>query len=588
MNAIISSVLMLVAGLAFFLYGMHIMSESLEKMAGGKLEALLQKTAANPFLGVFLGAIITIAMQSSSACTVMLVGLVNSGLMGFAQTVYVIYGANIGTTLTAWILSLAGLENSPILQILKPANLAAIAALIGILLVMVSKKNTRRTVGVVLLGFALLMYGMSMMSDAVKPLTQLEGFDRALAYMENPIVGLLVAMLFTAVIQSSAGSIGILQALSMSGVVMSYKMVIPMVMGLNIGTCITSMIACIGANTNAKRVAGIHVAANFIGSIVFLPLYLILNATIQFPFSTMQAEPWGIAVVHSVFNILLTLLLLPLTKLLVRLMDLLIRDKKGAEAVEEPEFKLDENLLRRSPSVAISICSEQTVRMSSLAHDTLFSTFSVLYKYDPDVADHILVQEGKLDKMEDELGTYLVPIGSQALSSADSRLVASMLQNIGDFERLGDHAVNLLKVSQEMHEKKISFSERAKGELQVLMNATTEILNLTEQAFRERNLQLAARVEPLEQVIDNLIARIRSNHINRLCAGDCTIEMGFVLADLLNNFERISDHCSNIAVAIIELTHDSFDTHRYLNDIKTGNNEEFTRIYGEYVAQFAL
>ncbi len=580
------SVLGLIGGLVFFLYGMHIMSESLEKMAGGKLEVLLKKATANPFISVFLGAAITIAMQSSSASTVMLVGLVNSGLMNFAQTVYVIYGANIGTTLTAWILSLSGIEGENFfLQMLKPINFSPILALIGIGMLMMSKNNRRRTVGTVFIGFALLMYGMDMMSDAVSPLAQMEGFDTLLAYFKNPIVGLLVAMLFTAVIQSSAAAIGILQALSLTGG-MSYTMVIPMVMGLNIGTCITSMLAALGTNTNAKRVAGIHVAANIIGTVVFLPLYLILNAIFQFPFAGMNASPWGIALIHSVFNILLTLLLMPFTKLLVKLITVVIKDKKG-KCEEEPEFMLSE-LLLRSPSVAIAECSAQTVKMCTMAHDTILQTFSVLYQYDADTADEILKQEDKLDHMEDVLGTYLVPIGSQALSSEDGRLVASMLQNIGDFERLGDHAVNLLKVSEEMHEKQISFSDQAKEELQILMKATEEILSLTERAFRERDLAVAARVEPLEQVIDNLIAHIRTSHINRLCAGDCTIELGFVLADLLTNFERISDHCSNIAVAVIELTHDCFDTHRYLNDIKTGNNEEFTRVYNEYVNQFAI
>ncbi len=584
------SVITLIAGLVFFLFGMSTMSASLEKMAGGKMESLLKKVTSKPILGLGLGAVITMVIQSSSATTVILVGLVNSGLMQVAQTVPVIFGANIGTTFTAWILSLSGIESSNVLiQMLKPINFSPILALLGTIAIMFSKSDRKRSIGTVAIGFALLMYGMELMSDAVQPLAEMEGFETVVAQLNNPLVGLLVAVAFTAVIQSSSAATGILQAVSLTGV-LSIHAAIPMIMGINIGTCVTALIAAIGANVNARRVAGIHFSSKVIGAIVFLPLYCILQGVFQWAFVDAAIDPVGIAIVHSVYNIGLTILLLPFSKLLIKFITFFVRGKKAVEknkAEVAIPFMLDERLLR-SPSIAISECSEQTVRMSTMAHATLYTTFTILYHYDEKIAAQILEQEDWLDKMEDRLGTYLVPIGSQALSSADSRRVASMLHSIGDFERLGDHAVNLLKVSEEMHKKNISFSETARRELNVLMSATTEILNITERAFREKNPALAASVEPLEQVIDNLISRIRANHISRLCSGDCTIELGFVLSDMLNNFERISDHCSNIAVALIELEHNSFDTHRYLNDVKTGNNEDFKRLYTEYDQKYAI
>ena len=584
------SFITLIAGLVFFLFGMSTMSASLEKMAGGKMESLLKKVTSKPILGLGLGTVITMVIQSSSATTVILVGLVNSGLMQVSQTVPVIFGANIGTTITAWLLSLAGIESSNVLvQMLKPINFSPILALLGTIAIMFSKSDRKRSIGTVAIGFSLLMYGMELMSDAVEPLAEMEGFEAIVEQLNNPLIALIVAFAFTAVIQSSSAATGILQAVSMTGV-LSIHAAIPMIMGINIGTCVTSLIAAIGANVNARRVAGIHFSAKVIGAIVFLPLYCVLQGIFQWTFVDASINPVGIAIIHSVYNIGLTLLLMPFAKLLVKLATFLVRDKKekgkGKPEADAP-FMLDERLLR-SPSIAISECAEQTVRMSTMAHATLYTAFTILYHYDEKIASQILEQEDWLDKMEDKLGTYLVPIGSQALSDADSRRVASMLHNIGDFERLGDHAVNLLKVSQEMYEKKISFSEQARRELDVLMSATTEILNMTERAFREKSPTLAVCVEPLEQVIDNLIARIRANHINRLCAGDCTIELGFVLSDMLNNFERISDHCSNIAVAIIEIEHNSFDTHRYLNDVKTGNNDEFKRLYTEYNQKFAI
>ena len=580
------STLSFVGGLAFFLFGMHIMSGSLGKMAGGKLEHLLKKVTANPFLSMLLGAAITIAMQSSSATTVMLVGLVNSGIMSFSQTVSVILGANVGTTVTAWILSLSGIQSDSIwVQLLKPVYFSPPVALIGIVLVLFSKSDRKRTLGTVFVGFALLMYGMTLMSDTMSPLASMPGFSDLLGKLANPLLGLLVALLFTALVQSSAASIGVLQALSLSGS-LPVGMVIPMIMGLNIGTCITALLSCIGANTNAKRVAFIHLSVKVLGAAFCLPLFFLLKWLGVLPFLDTVATPWGIALVHTVYNLLLTILFLPLSKLLVNLSTLLVRDGKAGNEPATASFTLDERLLR-VPSVAIAECQNKTVEMCTLACDTLLRSFRMLFAYDESEANEILSCEDRLDLMEDKLGTYLVPLAARNLSAADSRAVSRMLHTIGDFERLGDHAVNLLKTSREMDQKKITFSPNATAELQTLLQATEEILRLTEEAYRNNDPVLCGRVEPLEQVIDKLIATVKDNHINRLVSGNCTLEHGFVLSDILTNLERVSDHCSNVAVAVIELGHDTFETHRYLNGVKYGN-AAFDELFAEYDGKYQL
>ncbi len=577
------SILSLTGGLAFFLFGMHTMSSSLGKMAGGRLENLLKKVTANPLLSLLLGIAITVAMQSSSATTVMLVGLVGSGIMQFSQTIYVILGANIGTTLTAWILSLSGIEaSSAWIQMLKPVNFSPVVALIGILLLMFAKADRKRIVGAVLVGFGLLMYGMAMMSAAVSPLAEWSGFPTMLRWMSNPVIGLLLALIFTAVVQSSAASIGVLQALSLTGG-LNAGMVIPMIMGLNIGTCATSLISCIGTNTGAKRVALTHLSIKLIGTLIFLPLFLILEGLGWLPFSEVAITPWGIALIHTVYNLFLTVLFLPLSKPLVHMIERLLKEKRSAK---ETVFVLDERLLR-VPSVAIAECRNKTVEMCVLAHENLLRAFSILFAHDEKIAAGILAGEDRIDLLEDQLGSYLVPLGSKSTSAEDSRTVLQMLHCIGDFERLGDHAVNLLKVSREIAEKKILFSASAQAELETVIRATTEILDMTKEAYRNREIAVAARVEPLEQVIDHLIAAVKDHHINRLVAGDCTIELGFVLSDILTNLERVSDHCSNIAVALIELGHDSFETHRYLNNIKYGN-EDFDREVAAYDQKYRI
>lgn len=577
------SVLSLFGGLAFFLFGMHSMSSSLEKMAGGKLEHLLKKVTSNPILSLLLGIAITIAMQSSSATTVMLVGLVGSGIMQFSQTIYVILGANIGTTMTAWILSLSGINSSSVfVQMLKPVNFSPVVALIGILLLMFSKSDRKRIVGNVMVGFGLLMYGMAMMSNAVSPLAEWSGFPTMIHWLANPIVGLLLALVFTAVVQSSAASIGVLQALSLTGS-LNAGMMIPIVMGLNIGTCATSLISCIGTNTGAKRVAMTHLSIKVFGTLLCLPIFLIANSLGWLPFADTVITPWGIALIHTIYNLLLTLIFLPLSKPLAKLIERLLKEKTDAK--KEP-FVLDERLLR-VPSVAIAECRNKTVEMCSLARQTLLLSFSNLFSHSPKSDAEILENEEMLDLLEDKLGSYLVPLGAKSASEKDSRTISQMLHCIGDFERLGDHAVNLLKVAREIAEKQISFSEDAQKEIRTLMSATEEILNITNAAYCNSDLASASRVEPLEQVIDHLVATVKDHHINRLVAGDCTIELGFVLSDILTNLERISDHCSNIAVALIELGHNSFETHRYLNGIKY-ENEDFDKSVALYAEKYTV
>ena len=577
------SVLSLMGGLAFFLFGMHSMSSSLEKMAGGKLENLLKRVTSNPLLSLLLGIAITVAMQSSSATTVMLVGLVGSGIMQFSQTIYVILGANVGTTLTAWILSLSGIEASSVwIQMLKPVHFSPVVALVGILLLMFAKSDRKRIIGNVLVGFGLLMYGMAMMSSAVSPLAEWSGFPTMLKWLQNPVSGLLLALAFTAVVQSSAAAIGVLQALSLTGS-MTAGMMIPMIMGLNIGTCATSLISCIGTNTGAKRVAFTHLFIKTLGAAICLPLFLVLDGSGLLPFSSSVITPWGIALIHTVYNLILTAIFLPLSKPLTRLVERLLKEKRPAK---EEVFVLDERLLR-TPSVAIAECRNKTAEMCALARENLLRSFSILFDHDEKTASAILAGEDRLDTLEDKLGSYLVPLGSKSTSAQDSRTVSQMLHCIGDFERLGDHAVNLLKVSREIADKKILFSAEAQTELNTVIRAATEILDMTEEAYRTGDLAIANRVEPLEQVIDGLIATVKDHHVNRLVAGDCTIELGFVLSDILTNLERVSDHCSNVAVALIELGHDSFETHLYLNNVKYGN-EDFDREVAAYAEKYTI
>lgn len=584
----IFSVITLIGGLAFFLFGMNVMSGSLEKMAGGKLELLLKKMTANPIISLVMGAVITIAIQSSSATTVMMVGLVNSGIMDFAQTLHIIFGANIGTTLTSWILSLSGIESDAVwMQMLKPENFAPLFAMVGIVMTMVCKSDKKRSIGTVLVGFAVLIFGMNLMGEAVSPLADSPAFAQLMTKFNQPLIGLAVGTVVTGIIQSSAASVGMLQALSLTGSI-SYAMAIPIIMGQNIGTCVTAMISSIGTNTQAKRVAVMHISVNVLGTLIWLPLLTLTNVIFHFAFMDWAVSPVTIAMLHSVFNILTTLVLMPFSKYLLKLAVWVVKEKGTAVPGEELDAVpfLDERLLS-TPSVAIQECNSQTCKMLELARENIRLAVQQFSHYSDSDQLLVLQTEEEIDAFEDRLSTYLVKLSAQALSQNDSHVISKMLHAIGDFERLGDHAVNLNKVAKEIHDKGLSFTQEAQAELNTLLQAIDEILTMTVTAYERNDTDLAARVEPLEEVIDQLIAKMKDQHIRRLQQGACTIEKGFIFSDILNNCERISDHCSNIAVAVIEVEHDSFDAHRYLQGVKYGNHE-FNLIFQEYAAKYAM
>ena len=575
------SLFTLLGGLAFFLYGMHVMSAGLEKMVGGKLERVLKSMTSSKWKGLALGAVITIAIQSSSAMTVMLVGLVNSGIMQLSQTVGVIMGSNVGTTLTAWILSAAGIESSSFfLRLLKPESFSPIVALIGVLLIMSSKEGKKRDVGTILVGFSVLMTGMSFMSQSVSPLADMPIFQDILVMFQNPIAGILLGAVVTGVIQSSAASVGILQSLSMTGSI-TYGMALPIIMGQNIGTCVTSLLSSIGTNKNAKRVTAVHVYFNVLGTVICLSGFYLLNAFVHFDFIDSPINALGIAVVHSLFNLLTTLILLPFSKQLEKLAKITIREQSTKEEL------LDERLLL-SPVLAIAECRNLSIHMAKAARDSMANAISILSKFDQKVADSITQQEEEIDLYEDKLGTFLVRLSSKDLSPKDSHDVSQLLHAIGDFERIGDHAVNILRVANEIHDKDIQFSDKAQEELQVITRAILTILNLTVEAFEENDPVIAAKVEPLEQVIDGLKLELKNRHIRRLQEGRCTIELGFVLTDLLTNYERVSDHCSNIAVTVIQIKDSSLDTHGYLNEVKNTGNPAFTQAFETYSLEYLL
>ena len=576
----IFSIFTLLGGLAFFLYGMTVMSNGLETISGGGLERIMKKVTANDFLGFFLGAGITVAIQSSSAFTVMLVGLVNSGLLNFANTFGLIMGSNVGTTLTAWLLSLAGLEGKWYIEILNPSNFAPLLAFIGIAMQMFSKSEKKHNLGNIFIGFTVLIIGMDLMSDSMLSFRTLPGFDSFLATLKSPIVALLISTVFTGVIQSSAATIGIVQALALSGGI-TWEMAIPLVLGANIGTCVTALIGSIGTNKAAKRVVVMHFSVNVFGSIFCMILMYILRA---FGVGILAAPiaMVGVAIVHTLFNAINTVLLIPVKKLLVKFCEVVVPDREE----EEHTLVLDERLLT-VPAVAVGTAFDHTVEMSALAIESIEKSLPLIAKFDEAVAEEIKELENRIDKYEDKLGTFMVKLSKEEISDVDTNQVTKMLHTINDFERIGDHACNMVKVAKEMCDKNIAFSQEATKELSVLTDALNEILALTKEAFAKTDVDIAFKIEPLEQVIDKLIYDIKANHITRLQSGNCTIELGFVLHDLLTNYERVSDHCSNVAVAIIETAHGSFQTHEYLRDVKR-TNEEFKKDYEEYLAKFAI
>ena len=579
----IFSFLMLFGGLAFFLFGMHLMSSGLEKLSGSKLEVVLKKMTSNPFKSLALGAGITIAIQSSSAVTVMLVGLVNSGIMDIGQTIGIIMGSNIGTTLTAWILSLAGIESdSIVLNLLKPKNFSPVIALVGIMLLMMSKKQRRKDVGVIMLGFSVLMYGMELMSSSVAPLADSPAFAGLLTAFRNPLLGIAVGAVFTGIIQSSAASVGILQALALTGSI-TYGMAIPIIMGQNIGTCVTALISSIGVSRNAKRVAIIHISFNIIGTIVCYTLFFIITSLFSLSFVDLPISAAGIALCHSVFNITTTAILLPFTRALERLSRILVPDTKQ----EEKEVLIDERLLR-SPSFAIAECQNLTFAMAKTSEQIIHTALSLFENWNDETSHTVSDLEDMLDHYEDEIGSFLVQLSSKTLSDEDSRTVSKLLHSIGDFERIGDHAVNIQDSAREMFEKEILFSPAAAEELGIITSALSEILSLAVHAFTEDDTELASQVEPLEEVIDDLVESARMRHIARLKRGECTIELGFVFTDILTNIERVSDQCSNIAVCVIEIRKNAFDTHSYLHDVKASPSSEFSECFEQYHKKYML
>ncbi len=578
----IFNIFSLLGGLALFLFGMDIMGKALEKQAGGQLQKLLSTLTDSPLKGFLLGLVVTAIIQSSSATTVMVVGFVNSGIMQLHQAIGIIMGSNVGTTVTSWLLSLAGLEgDSLFIQLLKPTSFSPLLAFIGILLYM-CKSEKKKGIGTILIGFAVLMTGMTAMSDAVKPLQNEEWFTSLFVRFSNPLLGVLVGALVTGIIQSSSASVGILQALSATGVI-TWGSAIPIIMGQNIGTCVTALISSVGANKNARRTAMVHLYFNIIGVGIFLVLFYGLNAVIQFSFVGETIEAWGIAVVHSVFNITATAILLPFANALEKLAIATIPDDP-AQGTENFAL-LDERLLN-TPAIAVERARAAAAEMAELSRKGVVQAMSLTHTWNPELAQKIQEAEEQVDRYEDALGTYLVKLSTRDLSHADSQSINTLLHTISDFERISDHSVGLVRSAEEIHTKNVQFSKDACDELTVLEGAVQDTLARAAEAFRTNDLHLASKVEPLEQVVDELVRAIKARHIARLQSGNCSIEYGFILEDLLTNYERICDHCSNTAVAQLEVAQDSFDTHAYLNDLRNGNNtaesEEFQRRLERY------
>lgn len=573
----------LMGGLALFLFGMHLMGASLEKTAGNRLKKILEQLTRSPLKGVLLGAGVTAIVQSSSATTVMVVGFVNSGIMQLRQAIAVVLGANVGTTVTAWFLSLTGIKSSGFLMMmLKPANFSPIVAFVGI--IMLLGPSRRKDTAGILLGFAVLMFGMEYMSDAVKGLANQPGFTQMLTLLSNPIFSVIMGAVVTAMIQSSSASVGILQALANAGG-LNYGAAIPIIMGQNIGTCVTAIISAIGANRNAKRVAAVHLYFNLIGTAVFLIVYYVLDGIIGFHFTTLPINAFGIAVVHTAFNVLSTLMMFPFMGMLQWLAEKTIRDDHKAESFEI----LDARLLN-TPSIAIEQSRKLTAKMALMAREAFFAGDSLLDHFDYKVMAEVKQTEDEIDLYEDRLGSFLVQVSSRSMSVADSREVSKLLHLIGDLERISDHAVNVAEVAEEIHVKKLVFSEAAQKDTKVMRAAVREIVDLAVRSFVDNDLNLAERVEPLEEVVDLLRTDVKAGHVKRLQTGECTIELGFALSDLLTNLERSSDHCSNIAASVIEIErHGSVDAHEYLKTLRDGvSGERFRRMYEEYLGKYEL
>ena len=582
------NVLTMIGGLAMFLYGMDAMGDGLSKLSGGKLESILGKLTSNRLMAVLLGAGVTAVIQSSSATTVMVVGFVNSGIMKLSQAVGIIMGANIGTTMTSWLLSLVEVEGSGfIMKMLKPTSFSPILALIGIIMIMTAKDtNKKKDIGNILVGFAILMFGMDTMSGAVKPLANVPEFTNILTMFTNPILGVIAGAVLTAIIQSSSASVGILQALCATGAV-NFGSALPIIMGQNIGTCITAVMSGMGASKNAKRASMIHLYFNLIGTVVFLVVFYVVNAFVHFEFLNGPASATGIAVVHSVFNIVCSVCWFPFANLLVKLAELTIRDKADEVEVKSEFAILDERFLEQ-PAFAMELCRKEATKMAEIAKEAIYLALDNIGNYKEEDFVRVREMEMEVDKYEDALGSYLVKLNNKDLSPRDSRSVSVILHCINDFERISDHAVNIMESAKEMHDKKLEFSANAMKEFEVYVTAVHKIVHMAVNAYINNDIENAKVVEPLEQVINALNAEMKQRHIRRLRKGKCTIELGWVLQDFLTNIERVSDHCSNIAICMIEVKEDEFDTHSYLETLKENNFEWYKNAVYAYKDQFAL
>lgn len=587
----IFNVLSMIGGLALFLYGMNVMGNGLSKMEGGRLEALLEKLTTKRILAVLLGAGVTAVIQSSSATTVMVVGFVNSGIMKLSQAAGIIMGANVGTTITSWMLSLTGIEGDALwIKLLKPSSFSPVIAAIGIILIMVGKSGSKKKdIGGILLGFAILMFGMETMSSSVAGLASNPSFTSLMTAFANPILGMVVGAVLTAVIQSSSASVGILQALCVTGAV-NYSVAIPIIMGQNIGTCVTSIISSIGASKNAKRAAMVHLYFNLIGTIIFMVVFFGLNTFIHFEFLENAANPAGIAVIHSLFNIGATIILFPFTDKLVKLAEITIPDRKGDGAGSNKTKRgvaIDERFLDR-PAFAIAQCKSKAREMAEHTKRAISLSLEVLLSYDEDKANEVIKLEKLVDKYEDALGTYLVKLSSKTLSTADSHSMSIILHSISDYERISDHAMDIVKSAEEINSKGLAFTPHARQEIETLCRAVNDICNMTVECFGNDDIDKATHVEPLEEVIDTLTRRIKENHINRLRKGKCTIEMGFILEDILTGIERVSDHFSNIAVEMITIVGNDYNTHGYFKNFSIEERQSFDAEYDRLLEEYSI
>lgn len=571
----------LFGGLAMFLYGMNVMGSGLEKLGGGKFEQILEKLTSNPIKGVVLGAAVTAVIQSSSATTVMVVGFVNSGIMKLGQAIGIIMGANIGTTVTSWILSLSGIQGDSFwIQLCKPANFTPVLALIGIVFTMAAKSDSKKNIGNILLGFAVLMFGMETMSAAVEPLKDVEAFTNILTMFQNPILGVLAGAVLTAVIQSSSASVGILQALSSTGKI-TFGAAIPIIMGQNIGTCVTALISCIGASKNAKRAAMVHLYFNIIGTVLFLVLFYAANAIFNFAFVSDSVTPFNIAIVHTIFNVVATAVLLPFNKLLEKLARMTIK-----EGAEESTFGLLDERFLQTPSFAVEQCMTLATNMAYMVKESFTMAQECVAKYSESIDKKIIETENLADEYEDALGAYLVKLSAKSLNESDSQKVSILLHAISDFEKMTDYTADLVFTAREKRDKDVHFSDKARQEITIMVNAVGEIIDLTISAFSKDDVKLANKVEPLEDVIDRLRNDLKNRHIKRMQEGRCSVNQGFVFTDYITALEKISDHCANVAAAIIELNDENYDVHHAMSNRR--NNPEYKELCVEFGKKYIL